>query len=531
MENRMHAGTLPWYRTGWAILGASLVFPPLGLVLLWTKPGWSAGRVVLRLLATVPIAILGLAHLFMVYGMRAEMDGSGMPSIFTFRKKTKDVEDLEKQRAAQKAQAPPPAPVSLQAAAERQEPAADGGGRDAAKEGADKSKPRSAPAVPAYWTEFRGPNRDGIYAERPLLEAWPAGGLKPLWRQPAGGGYASFAVAGGVAFTIEQRRASEVVAAYDLLTGREMWTDSWPANFQESMGGDGPRSTPTWHEGRLYALGAEGEFRCLEAATGKVLWRTNILQDAGAANLMWGMAASPLIVDEKVIVLPGGPNASAVAYHKLTGKPVWKSQSDKQAYTSPMVVTLAGQRQLLVVSASRVMGLTVEDGKLLWEFPWTTEYDINASQPILLDGDHFFISAGYGHGAALVKVTRDGEKFRAEPVWKNIEMKNRFSSAVLRDGAIYGFDEGIFACIDAKTGQRRWKGGRYGYGQVLLSGDRLIVLTEQGYLALVRATPERFEELARFSAIEGKTWNVPAISDGILLVRNAREMAAFRIAR
>jgi outer membrane protein assembly factor BamB len=346
-----------------------------------------------------------------------------------------------------------------------------------------------------------------------------------------GGGYASFAVARGRAFTIEQRRDKEVVVAYAIHTGGELWTNSWPGDFREAMGGDGPRATPTWHNGRLYALGAEGEFRCIDADTGKTLWSKNILEEAGASNLMWGMAASPLVVDDKVVVLPGGTGASVVAYDRQTGNRIWASQDDKQAYVAPVVATLAGRRQLLVVSAERAMGLTLEEGKLLWSFPWRTEYDVNAAQPIVVDGNHVFISSGYGHGAALLEITRDGESFAARAVWQSIDMKNRFNSSVLYQGHIYGFDEAIFSCLDVKTGKRKWKGGRYGYGQVLLAGDRLIVLTEQGDLALVRATPERHEELARFSAIEGKTWNVPAIAEGILLVRNLREMAAFRIAR
>lgn len=523
---------IAWYRKWWAVLLASVIVPPVGLVLLWMRPwrGWKS--VVLRPLGTLGIAILGLIHLFQFYGLRAEMSGAGYIPILTFHDPRKDVEQLEKQRAAQRAQAPPAAAAPQQAEANNQlQPTTKSAAtlKSAAEKSGDEAKDAAQPMVRAYWTDYRGPLRDGNYAEQAVLAAWPSGGLKPLWKQPVGGGYASFVVAGGLAFTIEQRRGNEVTAAYELLTGREMWTNSWPAEFRESMGGDGPRATPTWSDGRLYALGAEGELRCLEAATGKTIWRTNILQENGASNIMWGMASSPLVVDGKVIVLPGGPNAAVVAYDALSGKPVWKSLSDQAAYTAPMVATLAGQRQLLIVMAKRASGLTIEDGKLLWEYPWQTEYDVNAAQPILVDANRFFISAGYGHGAAVLEIARDGAGFRAKEIWKNTEMKNRFSSSVLYEGKIYGFDEGIFACVDVKTGQRCWKGGRYGYGQVLLAGGNLIVLSELGDLVLLRATPEKLDELSRFSAIDGKTWNVPAIAEGILLVRNTREMAAFRI--
>ena len=227
-----------------------------------------------------------------------------------------------------------------------------------------------------------------------------------------------------------------------------------------------------------------------------------------------------------MIVTPGGPSGqSVVAYNKLTGEPVWKALDDKQAYTSPMLVTLAGKRQILMVSASRVAGLAVENGSVLWEFPWTTEYGLNSSQPLVIGGNRVFISAGYDHGAALLEVGASGVK----QIWANKKMKNKFSSSVLYEGNIYGLDEAILACIDAATGELKWKGGRYGYGQVLLAGSHLIVTTEGGEVVLVKATPESHQELARFQAVSGKTWNVPAISDGRLLVRNTTEMACFRI--
>jgi outer membrane protein assembly factor BamB len=348
-----------------------------------------------------------------------------------------------------------------------------------------------------------------------------------VWRQPIGGGYASFVIAQGRAFTIEQRRHQEVATAYDMSTGREIWAHGWDAEFQESLGGDGPRATPTWHEGRVYALGAAGELRCLDAATGKRLWSRNILTDNHAENLQWGMSNAPLIVDDKVIVLPGGPaGQSVVAYNKLTGEPVWKALDDRQAYTSPMLVTLAGKRQILVVAARRAMGLTVDNGTLLWEYPWKTEYDINSAQPIILGPNRVFLSAGYGHGSAVIEIAGDG---KVSEIWVNNRMKNKFSSSVLFEGNIYGFDEAIFACIDAASGELKWKGGRYGYGQVLLAGGNLIITTETGEVALVKATPEAHRELSRFEAVSGKTWNNPAISDGLLLVRNTTEMACFRL--
>jgi outer membrane protein assembly factor BamB len=380
-----------------------------------------------------------------------------------------------------------------------------------------------------YWTSLRGPKRDGKYDEASVSTSWPANGLPVLWKQPVGVGHASFAVADGKAYTIEQRRGQEVVAAYDVTNGRELWTQKWGAEFTDSTG-DGPRATPTWEQGRLYALGATGELRCLDASNGSVIWGKNILSDNGAQNLPWAMAASPLIVDDKVIVLPGGTGGkSVVAYNKNTGAPVWKVLNDTQAYVSPMLVELAGRRQIVVVSSSRVVGLAPENGALLWSYNWDTQNGINVSQPIVVDQYRFFISSGYGKGAALVEVKGSGNSFTASTVWENMNMKNKFNSSVLHNGYVYGLDEGILVCLDVNTGERKWKEGRYGYGQVILAGDHLIVSSDQGDIALVKASPDRYTELARFKAVEGQTWNYPAIAEGRLLVRNSNQMAAFDI--
>jgi outer membrane protein assembly factor BamB len=194
-----------------------------------------------------------------------------------------------------------------------------------------------------------------------------------------------------------------------------------------------------------------------------------------------------------------------------------------------MLVELAGRRQILVVSASRVVGLSPEDGSLLWSYPWDTEGGINVSQPIVVDSNRFFISSGYRKGAALVKVERNGNTFTASTVWENNNMKNKFNSSVLHNGYVYGLDEGILTCLDVNTGERKWKDGRYGYGQVLLANGHLIVATDKGELVLLKASPEQFTELARFPAVEGQTWNYPALAGGRLLVRNSTEMAAFDI--
>jgi outer membrane protein assembly factor BamB len=479
-------------------------------------------RKILKVFVVAIAVLLAGGVLLYQFGLRLVMDGGGIPRPQFIETSDRQAERIEEHRAAQRAAAP--AVETIGAATPAAEPASAAPGVEA-----HSADTVSAPSAPApYWTDFRGPLRDGDYREVPILQEWPAGGLKPVWKQPAGGGYASFVVAGGRAFTIEQRGRQEVAAAYDVPTGRELWTNAWAAEFRESMGGDGPRATPTWSDGRVYALGATGELRALDDRSGRVIWRTNILTDSGADNLPWGMAASPLVVDEAVVVLPGGPNGQSVAgYDRATGTRLWSALDDMQAYCSPMLVTLNGVRQLLVFSATRLTGLSPSNGQLLWSYPFPTYNGINSAQPIVIGDNRVFISASYGAGAVMLELSRDEDGFAVREVWRNNRMKNRFSTSVLRDGVIYGLDESILAAIDAGTGELKWKGGRYGYGQLLLAGSNLIVLTEDGDLALVRATPERHQELARFPVLDGKTWNVPALAGGYLLVRNLAEMAAF----
>lgn len=491
----------PWYQTLPGVIVASVLLPPVGIVLLWMRRG---SPIFVKALATVAILVLGTGYVFLFSAWRRSAQNEAHYT------------ELEQHRAQQQS-------IAAQQTISQNPQASPGQAQATASPGAEAA---FAHATKNYWTNYRGPNRDGRYEELPVLTSWPAGGLTPIWKQPIGIGYASFTVADGAAFTIEQRRRQEVAAAYDAATGRELWTQAWNAEYTDSTG-DGPRSTPTWDEGRLYVLGATGELRCLDAKTGRVTWGKNILSENGASNLPWAMAASPLIVDDKVIVLPGGSGGkSVVAYNKMTGAPVWKSLDDRQAYVSPMLVTLNGRRQILVVSSTRAVGLVPENGQLIWSFTWDTDMGINASQPIIVSANRFFISSGYGKGAALVEV--NGANARA--VWENINMKNKFNSSVLHQGHVYGLDEGILSCVDVNTGERKWKGGRYGYGQLLLAGGNLIVITDTGELALVKAAPDQFSELARFQAIEGKTWNYPAIAGGRLLVRNANQMAAYNIA-
>jgi outer membrane protein assembly factor BamB len=505
-------------RSRWVLWAGILVFPPLGLALWWMRRGV---RPLARIAGTLGICVVAIAELFAVYGMRLEWNGAMTVSGVSFETRRQRDARLEASRARQRAEEPAPVPAPAAAPLE------------SARAVATPVPARTSERVPpAYWTDFRGPDRAGVYAETQIETDWPAAGLPRLWKQPVGGGYASFTVGEGRAYTIEQRRDREAIAAYDIETGRELWAFAYPALFDEILGGAGPRATPVYHDGLIYSLGAKGDLYCLWAKTGKPKWSKNILADNSAGNQRWGMAASPLIVDGMVVVTPGGaPGRSMVAYDRLSGARVWRALDDRAGYTSPILATLAGRRQIVWISGQRAVGLAPENGALLWEYAFPGQMDMNCSQPVVVDEAHVLLSSAQGPGAALLEITQTGETYAARAVWQNNRMKNKFNSSVLYQGFIYGLDEAILACIDPKTGDLKWKGGRYGYGQLLLAGGYLVVVTEEGDVVLVRATPEGHREMARFSAIEGRTWNIPAIDNGLLLVRNSSQMACFRLGK
>ncbi|HXG12502.1 MAG TPA: PQQ-binding-like beta-propeller repeat protein [Gemmataceae bacterium] len=384
--------------------------------------------------------------------------------------------------------------------------------------------------LPTDFPEYRGRKRDGVVHGPALARSWPTRLPRQLWRQPGGGGYSAFALAGNAAVTLEQRRDEEAVVCYDAATGKEVWTYSYKALFTETLGGPGPRATPTIADGEVYSLGAQGDLVCLDAATGKLKWAVNILENNN--NVQWGMSGSPLVYDRVVVVNPGAQTDAAkgkalVAYDRATGQVVWTAGNSRAGYSSPMLATLAGRRQILLFDGEGLGGYDAATGAELWRYPWQTHMGINVAQPVVLDGDRVFISSGYNVGGALLRIREKDGQWSVEPLWKNTLMRCKFTSPVAREGYLYGLDDGVLVCLDQETGKRAWRGDRYGHGQVLLADDLLLVLSETGELVLVEATPEAYRELGRFAALEGKTWNVPALAGGKVYVRNDREMACY----
>jgi outer membrane protein assembly factor BamB len=380
--------------------------------------------------------------------------------------------------------------------------------------------------------DYRGPHRDGVVQTPPLARDWSATPPKLVWRQPVGGGYAGFVVAGPLAVTIEQRRDREAIVAYDTATGAERWVHSYPALFSERLGGDGPRATPTIAGDRVYSLGATGVLACLDLASGKLEWSANILELNASGNVEWAMSGSPLLDQGLVIVNPGSQKGNdssraLLALEAADGRVRFGGTVAQAGYASPMLVTLAGARQYVIFDAVGVAGCDTSDGHELWRYPWKSDFDINASQPVVLEDDRLLISSS--SGSALLKIAQQDGTWSADEVWKIRKMKCGYASPIAFDGYLYGIDENLLACVKLADGKQVWKdrAAHYGHGQILRSADLLIVLAETGELALVEATPERFHELGRIQAIEGKTWNNPTVVGNRIFVRNHLEMAAY----
>ncbi len=381
--------------------------------------------------------------------------------------------------------------------------------------------------------QFFGPARDGVVNGAHLNPDWAASPPKLLWKQPVGLGWAAFAVAGGRAFTLEQRGEDELVTCYDVVTGALVWSHAHAkVRFVEWQGGDGPRATPTLSNGRVYALGATGILDCLNAADGRQIWTRNVLTDDQLPNLMWGKSVAPLVFDDKVVVTGGDKVGPCLfAYQRDSGSPLWKAGNDKSSYASPSLVTLAGKR---VILSSNAQTFTIHDpvtGKILLDHPWGLPNWPRAAQPTLAPGDKIFLSAGYGMGCLMLQIKAGAEGLlTATELWKSHKMKTQFNSVHVHNGHLYGLDDGALACMNIETGERLWKDGRFGAGQSLLVDDTVLIQNERGEVVLVEAKPEGYHELGRVAALSSKTWNHPVLAGRYLLVRNDQEMMCFELA-
>ena len=399
------------------------------------------------------------------------------------------------------------------------------------------------------WTQYRGNAGDGTCAEH-VLTGWTGDGPKELWTAKTPAGFSSLVIGGGKAFTVVSREMdgapAEVCVALDAQTGKEIWatatgkakyTGGGDSGAEGNKGGDGPRSTPAISGDKVYVYSAHMVLSCLDAASGKVLWRKDIPQEFGGKNIGWESAMSPVIEGNLVFIAGGGPGQSMLAFDKATGAVAWKTGDELMTHATPVVATIQGVRQVIFMMQSGMVSLDTTTGKALWRFAFP--YHVATGCSPVVSGDVVFCSAGYDVGGAACQVSRNGGSFEAKELWRikgNNAAASLWSTPVSRDGYLYGmisfkkFATGPFKCVDIKTGEVKWEQPGFGAGNVVLAGNNLVALSDNGQVVLVEANPSAYKEVARAKAISGKCWSTPAISNGRLYVRSTKESACFDFA-
>jgi len=402
-------------------------------------------------------------------------------------------------------------------------------------------------ASAAEWPLYRGPAGNGQSPETLGAKPWPDTGLRQVWEAPTETGFSSFTIAEGKAFTVVGRQIDgvqrEVSIALDAANGKELWATPFGiarydgggnSGEQGNKGGDGPRSTPAYSEGRIYLYGGAMNLVCLDAKSGKNIWANDILREFGGKNIKWQSAASPVVDGDLVFVACGGTGQSLLALSKKTGEPVWKAGDDAMTHSTPVVATIHGVRQVIFRTQKGLVALNIINGNELWrhDHPFRTA----AGASPVVDGDVVFCSSGYGTGAAALKVKKSGSTFETEVLWrKPNQLMNHWSTPVAKDGFIYGlfghasYGKAPLACVELATGEEKWSQAGFGPGGVILAGDQLVVLADDGDLVKVKATPSSYTELGRFKALDGKCWSTPALSGGKLFVRSTTEGVCYAV--
>ena len=431
------------------------------------------------------------------------------------------------QRLAAELPPPTPAPEPSATPAPEKTPEAKAAGSKTGKEVAIAA-PKAE--TKAHWPGFRGPLRDDVVRGVQIKTDWTASPPVALWRHAVGPGWSSFATSEDRIYTQEQRGADEIVACYKLSTGKPVWMHRDTVRFWDAGGGAGPRGTPTLSHGRVYSMGATGILNALDAGSGALVWSHNAVSDTGAKIPEYGIASSPLLTGDLVVVAASG---RLIAYDRESGARRWAGPPHNASYSSPQLMTIDGVPQIVLLTSAGATAVAVADGKVLWEHAW---HGYPIVQPAVTPDNGLLIVIERASGMRRLDVSRGSSAasdahWTVQERWTSMALKPHFNDFVVHKGHVYGFDANIMSCIDLKDGARKWKGGRYGNGQLVLLADQdlLLVLSEEGELALVSATPGEFKEIARFKAIEGKTWNHPVLVGDTVLVRNGEEMAAFRL--
>jgi outer membrane protein assembly factor BamB len=394
------------------------------------------------------------------------------------------------------------------------------------------------------WPQYRGPNQDGISLEQVSLP-WPSGGPKVVWKIPTKNGFSSFAISGGKVFTQVNRDIDgaprEIVVALDAQTGQELWfVDVGSGKYDrggdsgadDNKGGDGPRATPVVSDGKVYAFTQNLVLSCLDAETGKTLWKKDLIKEYAGRNIGWKNAMSAVVDGDRVFVGGGGAGQSLLAFNKSSGEVIWKSGDETITHATPVAATIRGVRQVIYFLKSGLVSVAAQNGKALWHFPF--KFSVSTAASPVVAGDVVYCSAGYGVGGGACKITKSGDQFTATELWKipgDKQVANHWSTPIFKDDHLYGmfsfkkYGVGPLKCVELATGKVKWEQPGFGAGNVILVGNRLLALTDDGQLVVVEATPAAYKELARTKAVSGKCWSTPAFSNGRVYVRSTREGA------
>ncbi|HVL67983.1 MAG TPA: PQQ-binding-like beta-propeller repeat protein [Vicinamibacterales bacterium] len=384
--------------------------------------------------------------------------------------------------------------------------------------------------APADWPQWRGRNRDGISAEKGLLKSWPRGGPPLAWKAAgAGEGYSSFAVANGRLYTLGARGSTEYVMAFDLATGRKLWETAQGTRFSNDQG-DGPRGTPVVDGNHLFALGASGDLSSIEAATGKIVWKVNVLRHFGGSNIRWGLSESPLVLPDRVLVAPGARGAAFAAFRKSDGNVLWKSGSDPAGYSSALFHPVGGVPQAIFFTAVRAVGVDTRDGRELWSYSRVANRTANIATPIAR-GDRVFLSSDYGTGAALLQLSATGNRVSASEIYFTNDMRNHHATAVLVGDHLYGFSSHILTAMRFDDAQVAWRDRSVGKGSLIFADERLYLFSERGVVGLAEATPSGYREHGRFEIRTGNspTWSHPVVAEGKLFLRDQDMLYAYDV--
>ena len=377
------------------------------------------------------------------------------------------------------------------------------------------------------WPQFRGLQRDGVSSETGLLKSWPAEGPRILWKAPAGEGYSHMAVSRERLFTLYGVDGNDFAVAYDAATGRPAWITLLGPKFINEQGGNGPRSTPTVDGDMVYTLTATGQLSALNAADGKRVWERDLIRELGTILPGYGFSTSPLVEGNLLLVDVGGASGkSLAAFDKKTGATVWATQNEGAGYSAPIAITVGGVRQVIFFTSRAVLSVSPRNGELFWRVPWPPENGVNAAMPVFVAPDKLFVSSEYSAGAALFKIKAADGKASADEVWTTRKMKNPFSSSVLHNGYIYGFDNAILKAIDVATGEEAWKQSGFGGGSLIVADGQLVVLSERCKLSLVEATPAGYREKGSAQLLSGRCFTAPTLANGRLYLRNQEELLA-----